>query len=243
MGVTFDGSTDYYNLASPSITVPEFTMACWFNGSDVTTESRLMAIGNSASTSHEHSLWVASSKIAVMSRAGSSANAIHGTTLSTGTWYHGCGVWTAIDNRDIFLNGGTPVNNTTSKEPTGVNVLRVGREGRSTSTKMWTGDICYPAMWDVALLQDEVDALASGAHPTMIRPDRLVYFLPLETVSIFDPLGNVWTENGTPVESGDCPPVFYPSDPWVGVTAGGAPPAGLSIPIAMHHYKQLMGVN
>jgi len=245
VGVTFDGSTDYYNLASPSVTTYPFTMACWFRASALAGETRLMAIGDSASTSHEHALYTFTSgttTIRALSRASSNAIAtLASPTLSTGTWYHGCAVFASATDRTIYLDYVNSQNDTTSKTPLGADVLRISREARSTSTKMWTGDICHPAVWADSLLPDEVAALAAGAHPTMIRPGSLTYYLPLETVSIFDPLGNVWTENGTPVESGDCPPVFYPSDPWVGFTAGGAPPAGLSIPVAMHHYTKNIG--
>ena len=85
------------------------------------------------------------------------------------------------------------------------------------------------AVWDVALNDDEVAALAHGYSPRLIRPDHLAAYWPLGGLpgqNDKDLLGShELTAYNTPSWT-DHPPLVYPVRPQV-VTAG---PTGSKIP-------------
>jgi hypothetical protein len=67
-------------------------------------------------------------------------------------------------------------------------------------------------LWNVALTDGEVAALAKAMSPRMIRPQSLVLYLPLIR-DVFDYKGRVFVTTGTTVAPH--PRVYYPSAAFV----------------------------
>lgn len=179
MARDFDGSGDKLNYAGAIVSVPAFTMSCWFNPRNVTADHWLMTICTDASGNQYHALVangaLAGDELNAWTRTTSSVNAGSGTAFVADKWQHGCGVWAAGNSRAVFLDG-TKGTDTGSRNPTGMDTTRVGAD--SSSANVLNGLIAEPCIWDVALTDAEVLMLASGAHPWTIRPNHIVAYWP-----------------------------------------------------------------
>jgi hypothetical protein len=68
------------------------------------------------------------------------------------------------------------------------------------------GLIAEVGIWNVALTDDEVLALAKGFTPDQIRPQSLIAYLPLVRTNQ-DIKGNAWTTAGT-LTAADHPRIY-----------------------------------
>jgi len=162
------------------------------------------------------------------------------TSLSAGVWGHLCAIEHSTTSRDIYLNGGGKGSNTTAVTPSGLNKTSIGcmLENDAESYHHY-GSVAEACLWNAALSVAEVTSLAAGAHPFTVRPGNLVSYWNLVRGLGDSVGGNTLTAGGTTVVAH--PRVRYPSSALVIPAAAAAPPAGLSIPVAMHHYAQMRG--
>lgn len=97
-------------------------------------------------------------------------------TYTTGQDTHVCITASTTTSRAGYLNGGSAVSNTTSVTLTNMTALHIGAlDGTST----FDGDMSEIAMWNEALTQSEVAALAKGAAAYLVRPHALRFYAPL----------------------------------------------------------------
>lgn len=181
MARAFNGTTDRLDNAAAPVTAVPLTLACWFNPTAVTQSDVLIAITDGSSNNTfrlEAGGAVAGDPVRAITRAAASqANADTSTSISAGSWQHGCAVFSAINARAAYLNGGGKGTNVTSRTPTGINATSLGMEG--ASFEPYTGLIAEAAVWDAALTDAEVAILALGVSPLLVRPASLVAYWPL----------------------------------------------------------------
>jgi hypothetical protein len=101
------------------------------------------------------------------------------TGVTANVWHHGAAVFASSTSRTPYLNGVAGSTETTSKVPASVNRISVGRLGRLAPIGYMDGNIAEAAIWNVALTQAEISALATGALPVNVRPSALVFYAPL----------------------------------------------------------------
>ncbi len=105
------------------------------------------------------------------------------TTLALNTWFHVAGVYASATSRTVYLNGGGSATSTVDRTPDGVSQINVGVYGRGNdgtgNFNFFAGRLAWASIWDVALSETEVIALAGGVLPLTIRPTNLVYCAPL----------------------------------------------------------------
>lgn len=209
MARSFNGSNANLQISSTFVT-PPFTMACWFKNSSLPSPlGLLMSIGYSVATNNRYMLYVSSSNSVGCETAagsGTSTASVSPETASLNVWNHACGVWAGTNSRKVYLNGDnsstvSTINLTPSTNTTNIGALR------TTSGLTWhfNGLIAIPAIWNVALTDDEVLALSRGALPSQVRPQNLISF------NLFDPrnldiIGSSWTNTGS-TDSFDNPPL------------------------------------
>jgi hypothetical protein len=58
-------------------------------------------------------------------------------------------------------------------------ILGTGSGGTYNPDQPFNGRLAEVAVWDVALNADEITALARGYRPSLIRPDKLLWYIPL----------------------------------------------------------------
>jgi hypothetical protein len=98
--------------------------------------------------------------------------------LSASEWHHACGVWSSAVNRAAFIDGGNKATNGTSVTPSGIAQTVIGQASFNTG-----GSISDVAIWNVALSDAEVLALARGMSPLFVRPSGLIAYWPLDTIA------------------------------------------------------------
>lgn len=141
------------------------------------------------------------------------ANALGATTLSTATLYHVLGVRRS-GTAYVYLNGAQEGTTTTSTPftPGGSSSTTIGaRQNEGTSiTGFFDGLIAEAAMWDRALSDAEIAALAKGFSPKFF-PKNLLFYKPLIRDIADQKDSGTWTSSGT--VAADHPRIYYPSRP------------------------------
>jgi hypothetical protein len=94
----------------------------------------------------------------------------------TNQWWNALGVFVSTTSRTAYANttAGTP--GTDSRSITTEISIRIGRRA---SGNAFTGQLAEFAIWNVALTADEINSLAKGFKPPRIRPQSLLYYVPL----------------------------------------------------------------
>lgn len=177
------GSSQYLSNANAIGGTYPFTMACWFYGTSAAAAGyNLMAVTSGVASDNQiHRLGLVTSggspaAVQAISRTTSNASAATTANWSLNTLHHACGVFTAGNDRAVFLDGGNKGTNTTNRTPSGMSSTQIGRYA---STPLYMdGDIFVPCIWDVALSDAEVAQLANGMWPGRIRPANIIGFWP-----------------------------------------------------------------
>jgi hypothetical protein len=177
-------SSQYLENTNAVLTSMPFTMACWFRSSDLTTTQTAMALGASGSNDR-WALFLAGAQAgdflqAASVQSGTTTAAATTTGFSADTWHHGCAVFASANSRSIYIDGGSKGSNAGSSTPGTPNRTSIGaRNSSGVYGVFMSGRIADAGIWNVALSDAEVAALAKGLHPTRMRPDALVAFWEL----------------------------------------------------------------
>lgn len=171
MSYLFDGVDDRLSVASVPASAVPLSIACWFKTSDSTTGQTLVALSN-GTAAERFGMFAQGAVAGDPVRALTTHNPTNGiadstTGYSTGSWQHACNVYASATDRRAFVNGGSKGTNATSLTPTGLNLTEIGRH---VSTLPMNGRIAEVAVWNVALSDADVAALAAGADPATFTP-------------------------------------------------------------------------
>lgn len=178
-------SSDNLSIDSAPVTAVPVTMACWFRHDNVADSDTLMALVDKDVNDNYFSLAAEGNVVGDPVRAYSASTAVGSAAAATsagftaGTWHHACGVWAAGNSRAAYLDGAAKGTNATSVTPAGIDRLSIGAHLRLTPFGYMSGRIAEAAVWNVALSDAEVRALARGIHPLRVRPGNLVFYAPL----------------------------------------------------------------
>ncbi len=206
-------------IASIPVSVPPFTFACWFRTTSITQRQYLMLIRNPSG--HYHALQARGDQAGDPVSAATFVGGVADTRKSgivANTWMHATGVWAATNSRKVYLNGVGSTPNTTSKTVTALNVTRFATI--STGFDHLDGSIAEAGMWNVALTQAEINILAAGYSPLLVRPQNLALYLPFIRDDDEDLIGGLSfiAVNGPSISSH--PRVFYIAPPSISHLAG-----------------------
>ena len=235
--------TEYLMTETPVLSVAPITMACWFKTYDITTGYCLMAIVDKSEDSVHFRLCargdVAGDPIrALAAGSGTSSVAITSSGYSANTWHHACGVFVSPTVRYAYLDGGSKgTSSTASIVPANLDRTSIGALMRATPALYLEGQIAEAAIWQGELTDAEAAILAKGFSPLFIRPQNLVAYWPLIRDTDEDKVGGFDMTAYNDPSVLPHPRIIYPS-PVHSVFKSSAV-AGLSIPIAMHHYKMM----
>lgn len=220
MARTFVNSTSdkAENTSSAPVTAPPFTMGGWarITADPTGNDYCIIQIQDKDVSDHYYRLGLDDDLAGVFQffvNEGGSFGEAEGTTVpNQNQWYHIAAVATAIDNRAIWVSGISEGTSGASRTPANQDSVTIGREADSSPDDSWEGGLAEIAIWNVALVQAELEALAAGYSPLFIRPESLVEYWPLRGRESPEPgllgWGNLTLTNTSYL---DHPPMIYPA--------------------------------
>lgn len=207
MAWDFDGTDDVIEAALGANYDVPITLACWFN-SDTTNSARCLMSLASGSTAENTSpalslrLSGANQVLATTSSGGGSNSSNTAGTISLTTWHHGAARFASTASRIAYLDGVAGATDTVTRA-VGANLdnllLGQGSGGTYNAATPFNGRIAEAAVWSAALDAAEIEALARGYRPSLIRPDKLLFYLPLVREVQELHFGVTFTNNATAV--------------------------------------------
>ncbi len=182
MARSFDGSADYLSASSAAITAYGYSMAAWFKTSSFASSNYFFQFGNTGNADNRAGINFISTGALECSVRNAAATRTWRTTAtaSTGTWVHAVGTFTSTSTITAYLNGngaGSYPAATSATWPT-FNTTSIGALRRS-SLLYALGDVAECAVWSAVLSNAEIDQLANGYCPLLVRPQSLVNYWPL----------------------------------------------------------------
>lgn len=221
MSRVFASSADHLDSASTIIVAPPMTMLAWVKMTTLALGYQIVTIGTAGSASNRFSMgYQATNTIGCNENDGTSSIAQSVTSISeTKNWHAAAAVWSDRTNRAAFLDGAGKGTIAALKAATTPNSIRISGDPQATPANPFQGLIGMVAIWNVALTDTEVAALAS-AYPLAVRPQSLVHLWDLSIPGTVVPdlgSGNKTLSITGAAFNADSPPVT------AGVGPGGAP--------------------
>lgn len=218
MARDFNGSSMRATATAPVTTFP-FTASVWFYADDILfggADKYIWSVADTGTTNNYISIFISdsTSKIRATYNAASTIRTNEsGSTVSINQWNHAVAVYTSSSDIQIYLNGTAGTNiMAASATPTGIDTESIGALVRTTAAAYFDGKIAEVGVWNVALSQEEISALADAVSPLMVRPASLVKYSPLmgRTDPEIDVMGSYpFTLVNSPAQSAH-PPMRYP---------------------------------
>jgi hypothetical protein len=184
MALKFNGTTEYLVRTGAVLTVMPLTMAAWVRLTTTAVSQDLVAITDIGSTNDGFRMLLSSTVPAFQAggrQLGGQGNATGTVNPGTSGFNHACAVFTSATNFAIFTNGGDKVTQVAGNTPTAANLNRtcIGAYVSTSIVNPSSGSIAEVGIWNVALTDPEVLALARGTPPARVRPANLVGYWPL----------------------------------------------------------------
>ena len=218
-GRTLNGTTQVLTGATTAVTTPPFTVCAWARPASETVNLLAYSL-HSASTSFRLQFdGAAASDPVKWNSFGAGGNAITETLVdfASNTWYHACGSEITTSSRAVWVNGANKISNATLVNDHVTPTTQ--RIGAGDGFGWFNGSLAQVCVWNAALTDLEVAALAQGIACHKVRPLNLVACPRLLSETSPEPDGCgilTWTLTAAPTVSTTNPPLV----PWWG---GGMP--------------------
>ena len=178
MARTFNGTSQRLWRGSAVALQPPLTLAVWVHPSRSSAYEDVLGLCNASESHSGHFLQLRGPDgvraAAVTAQQGTFAIARSNAAYALGQWQHVAGVFSAADRRRVYLNGQPGAEDTVAKTPGGLDRTTVAAwESSGGVTAYFAGGTAEAAIWDVALTDAEILALAQGDSPLLVRPEGL----------------------------------------------------------------------
>ena len=204
MSVVLNGSSQYLYTATVPVAAPALTLAAWFKSTSDAIAQTIACIGDhDTSNLHVGNMAamgsVAGDPIQAQTRS-AAANGWANTSsgFDANVWTHACCVFAATNSRSAYINGGSGNTTTTDVATITADELSVGVKTRDIPQAYFSGRLAHLAVWNVALSEVNIAALAAGADPSGVDADHLVAYWPLYNDANDDKGTNHLTAVGSP---------------------------------------------
>lgn len=184
MARTFNGTSQRLWRGSAPVLQPPLTLAVWVRPGRNSAYEDVLGLSNTGQNHTGYFLQLrgpdSARAAAVTAQQGTFAIARSADPYALDQWQHLTGVFSATDRRRVYWNGRPGAEDTVAKTPGGLNRATVGAwESSGGVTAYFAGGAAEAAVWDVALSDAEILALAQGDSPLLVRPDNLRAYWPL----------------------------------------------------------------
>lgn len=178
MARAFDGSSYLRYASGAPVTAAPLTIAAWClcdNG-----DSGSVVALTDGTLNNEFYVDVFGGDLYVAAKqAGLKNEAAGPSSFSALAWRHFAGVFASTSSVYAFINGVKGTQATTARTPASLSEVTVGTAaagGNNLSSGTAAAEV---GIWNVALSDAEIMALAKGARPSTIRPESLVFYAPI----------------------------------------------------------------
>ena len=132
---------------------------------------------------------------------------------SVDTWAHVCTKFVSDTSRFAYLNGTPSAESTTSVTVSGVDTIAIGARVNPSTAWHLSGAAEHVFIYNVALSDAEISALADGISPLLIRPESLVFYWRGDTAAAQNVIIGVNDAGTLPSTQVDGPGILLPSPP------------------------------
>jgi hypothetical protein len=161
-----------------------FSMACWAKRIQQGLTHALMVLVDASADNTWALLYVdniestANARFEVRNGASGEAQTTNATNYDGVQWDHVVAVAVSSTERHVYLNGGNKASDTITVNFNALwDRISLGRNMRLSPRNEMYGNIALPAIWNVALSDEDVSALAQGALPLEINRAGLVFYI------------------------------------------------------------------
>jgi hypothetical protein len=180
----FTGSSSQYLSRTDVLGLTAYPLSCavWFYYSVTLANPALLSFGKLAGNNFIQLVLAGSDdSLGLRVDAGSTDSLNSASVPSTNAWHHAGCVIAASNDMRLFLDGVKATLSGTQAFPSGMNKFSIGASvANSPSVNQFlTGRACEAGVWNAALDDAEMGALAKGIAPSLIRPASLVAYWPL----------------------------------------------------------------
>lgn len=155
-------------------TDPVFTLAVWFRPASIGATECLVSYGALAGSAAANYAGIQMNASGQVQATWESVSSTTTQAATANTWTHAAAVFTSNASRTAYINGTAATPNTTSRGTATMVTLRCGATCFTVPTLPFTGQLAWPAAWNVALSAGDIAMLASGVPPWQVRPESLV---------------------------------------------------------------------
>lgn len=173
---------------------------CVFYSSDGTTNQYVLIYVSSSND-----------KINLYSRSQTTGNggAVITAAVTAGVWQHYCGVAVAVNDRAVFLNGGSKGTDANNSVPAGLSETSIGHN-YTEGGNYTDGILASVTVWNTALTDAEVLELSESFSSKFIRPANIISRWTLHGNDKDEIGGHHLTPANGPTQV-DGPRIIYPS--------------------------------
>jgi len=173
--------TDYIQATASLFSYP-FTINFWFYPTVSAVGTLAMFTLHNTTDNQRFAVQINTTTTRIAFNAFTTANALATTTVgyTPNAWNMATAVGTSSTSRTIYINGGNPVTNTTSRAvttPTRWLVAAFYISGSFLSS--YEGRISEVGIWNAALTTADINALYTGMRSSSVKPQNLKVYAPL----------------------------------------------------------------
>jgi hypothetical protein len=181
MARSFTSSSSQYLIATQSvITEPPISLSGWGRPTVTNENNAIVCLGQNGS---DDRVWIyfRQGKIRVAQDAGNFKFAETTGSYSANNWYHVGATINGTTDRKVFALGEVVQDTTNSNITGGLNRCTIGDTFDSFNghENFMQGRLAEIGVWNAILTTAEMNMLALGYSPLLIRPQNLVIYVPL----------------------------------------------------------------
>jgi hypothetical protein len=184
-------------------------MACWFNASQTTTSDYLVSVSSSTLGYFALAIFGANAgdPVGAFDYVTGGPNFAYTTAgYTANTWNHAAGVWTGLNSRTAYINGGNSGTNSSTQSATTLTRSQIGANASAATNRM-NGLIAEVGLWNAALTAAEIASLAKGMTCDKVRPQSLVFYAPLVR-DLVDQKGGLTITNNNGATTANHPRIY-----------------------------------
>lgn len=131
---------------------------------------------------------------------------------SIGTWQHAAAVSSPTGNiLEIWLDNIKNSIGDGTETPDAVDTIAIG-QGVNSTPQYFDGLLAEAGVWNIQLNDDEITLLSQGHSPQAIRPENLVFYLPMINDDDIDLIGGIiLSPQNSPIVNESHPIIIYPT--------------------------------